>query len=383
MKRVAGLWDSLISWENLLGAARKARRGKRDGGAVQRFEFDLEANLLRLQTELTGGTYTPGPFRTHWIFRPKRRLISAAPYRDRVVHHALMNVLEPILDRHFHTHSYACRTGKGTHAAADRTQKLLGRHRYFVQMDIRKYFPSIDHSILKNLFRRKIKDSRVLRLMDLIVDHSNPQEEFVEYFPGDDLFAPFRRRSGLPVGNLTSQWFANWYLTPLDHFVTSRLRLSGYVRYCDDFIICHDSRRVLSEAIQSVRGSLAAFRLRLHTCRLHVRPSRSGLTFVGYRIWASHRLVRKANVREFRRRVWWMRRSYAAGQIEWDEIRPRLASWVGHARQANSEQLIRRLSPEWVFTRDGAVEQPRAARRRVEQQSNQLPLSQPQQEQPR
>jgi RNA-directed DNA polymerase len=112
MKRYGNLWDALVSWENLLLAARKARRGKRDRSAVQRFEFDLEANLLALQKEMMNGFYSPGDFRTHWISRPKPRLISAAPYRDRVVHHALMNVLEPILERHFHPHSYACREGK-------------------------------------------------------------------------------------------------------------------------------------------------------------------------------------------------------------------------------------------------------------------------------
>ena len=124
-------------------------------------------------------------------------MISAAPYRDRVVHHALMNVLEPILERHFHPHSYACRRGKGTHAAADRAQSLLQRHRHFVQFDIRKYFPSIDHAILKDLFRKLIKDRRVLALLDLIVDNSNEQEPTAEYFPGDDLFTPHRSRPHL------------------------------------------------------------------------------------------------------------------------------------------------------------------------------------------
>ena len=136
MKRYGGLWEKVIAWDNLLLAARKARRGKRNRAGVQRFEFDLESNLLALRLELAEGAYRPGPFRTHWITRPKARLISAAPYRDRVVHHALMNVLEPILDRHFHPHSYACRRGKGTHAAAGRVQALMRRYRYLVQMEM-------------------------------------------------------------------------------------------------------------------------------------------------------------------------------------------------------------------------------------------------------
>jgi retron-type reverse transcriptase len=383
MKRYGNLWDWLVSWDNLLLAARKARRGKRDRAAVQRFEFDVERQLVAIQMELTVGTYRPGEFSTHWIMCPKPRLISAAPYRDRVVHHALMNILEPILDRHFHPHSYACRKDKGTHAAADRLQELFRRYRYFAQFDIRKYFPSINHEILKRMFRRLVKDKDTLRLMDMVVDGSNPQEAVCEYFDGDDLFSPVTRRHGLPIGNLTSQWFANWYLTPLDHFVTSRLGLGGYVRYCDDFIICHDERDVLRHAAQEVRGFLAGMRLRIHEGKLSIRPSRAGATFVGFRLWADHRLVRKANVREFRRRVRWMRQAYAAGVIDWDDIKPRLASWIGHARQANSERLLRRLAMEWRFLRVAAEIESRPARRQLEQQSTELPIREPQQERSR
>jgi hypothetical protein len=256
----------------------------------------------------------------------------------------------------------------------------LGKYRYFVQFDVRKYFPSIDHDILKGLFRRMVKDRRVLWLMDLVVDNSNEQEPMAEYFPGDDLFAPHLRRRGLPIGNLTSQWFANWYLTGLDHYVTSLLGLGGYVRYCDDFILLHDDRDILKGAAGRVRVYLASLRLRLHEGKMQVKPSRLGLTFVGYRLWASHRLVRKANVREFRRRVRWMRQAYAARVIDWDDIKPRLASWIGHARQADSERLLRRLSREWKFMRDRAVNEPCSARRQLEQQSTELPIREPQQE---
>lgn len=363
MKRYGGLWEKVIAWENLRLAARKARRGKRDRAGVQRFEFDLESNLLALRSELADGVYRPGPFSTHWINRPKARLISAAPYRDRVVHHALMNVLEPILDRHFHPHSYACRIGKGTHAAADRVQRLMRRYRHFVQMDIRKYFPSIDHLLLKSTFRRLIKDRQVLRLMDLIVDHSNPQEPVAEYYPGDDLFSPFARRHGLPIGNLTSQWMANWYLSGLDHFLTSHLGIGSYVRYCDDFILLHDDREVLREITAKVREYLASLRLRLHEEKMCVKPVRAGTTFVGYRLWASHRLLRKQNIRQFRRRVAWMRKAYAAGVVDWKHVRPRLASWIGHARQVNSARLIRRLARDWRFRRSDSAPVAFAARR--------------------
>jgi len=188
-------------------------------------------------------------------------------------------------------------------------------------------------------------------MMDLIVDGSNEQEPVVEYFAGDDLLTPITRRRGLPIGNLTSQWFANWYLDGLDHYVTSHLGVGTYVRYCDDFILLHDNRRRLREVLAAVRDYLQDFRLRLHERRLHLRPVRAGLTFVGYRLWEEHRLLRKQNVRQFRRRIRWMREGFAAGRIEWPGVKTRLDSWIGHARQASSERLLRRLSREWRFER--------------------------------
>lgn len=354
MKRHGHLWDRIVSWENLVLAARKAQRGKRSRDAVQRFNHFQEYELFRLARELDEGTYTPGSFRTHWIDRPKPRMISAAPYRDRVVHHALMNVLEPILDRHMHPHSYACRKGKGTHAAADQMQHLMRGNRWLVQCDIRKFFPSIDHVILKDLFRRLVKDERTLKLMDLTVDRANEQEQVVDWFAGDDLFTPVKRRRGLPIGNLTSQWFANWYLTPLDHFVTSKLRIGGYVRYCDDFVMFHDERERLKAALDEVKTFLAGFRLRMHEHRLHIRRAWRDVRFVGFRLRPTHRTILKDNVVGIRRRVRWMRQQYAGERIDWKDIQPRLASWLGHARQANSERLIRRVSRDWVFARGGA-----------------------------
>ena len=351
MRTYGNLWAKVIAWENLLLAARKARRGKRNRGCGQRFELDLEYELLRLREELTARTYRPGEFRTHWITRPKPRLISAAPYRDRVIHHALMNVLEPILERHFHPHSYACRKGKGTHAAADRLRRLMRRHRYVLQCDVRKYFPSIDHEVLKRIFRRLIRDREVLSLMDLIVDHSNAQEAVVEYFAGDDLFSPHQRRRGLPIGNLTSQWLANWYLSALDFFVTDHVGIGAYVRYCDDFLLLDDDPGALRAALRKIVAKLATMRLRLHEHRSSVVPARTGARFVGYRIWPTHRLIRKPNIRQFRRRVRWMRRAYARGEAAWRDIRLRLDSWIGHARQANSERLLARVSREWRFPR--------------------------------
>lgn len=351
MKRYGYLWDRTVCFDNLSRAARLAGRGKRKNSCVQRFEFDLEHELIRLQEELITRVYRPGSFRSHWITRPKARMISAAPFRDRVVHHALMNVLEPIIDKHFHPDSFACRKGKGAHAAADRLQRFMQDRRYALQCDIRKFFPSIDHQILKQLFRTRIKDGKFLWLMDLIVDHSNPQELVQLWFAGDDLFAPVERRRGLPIGNLTSQWFANWYLDGLDHFVTSGLEIGGYVRYCDDFVLLHNDRARLHDAKDRISEWLEKRRLRLHQGKLQIRPVRAGVRFVGYRIWPTHRLLPKDNVRAFRRRVRWMRNAYAAGRIDSDAVKQRLAGWLGHAGKADSKKLLARLQQDWVFSR--------------------------------
>lgn len=380
MKRYGKLWDKIISWENFVLAAKKAQRGKRGRDDVQRFNFGLEKELLILQQELIDGSYRPGRFRSHWIYRPKARLISAAPYRDRVVHHALMNILEPILDRHFHFDSYACRKDKGTHAAANRLQQLMRRHKYALQCDIRKYFPTIDHQILKRTFRRLIKDKKLLWLTDLIVDYSNKQEKVLYWFDGDDLFTPIERAKGLPIGNLTSQWFANWYLNSLDHFITGKLGISGYVRYCDDFILLDNDRDVLKDARRKITNHLQQLRMCAHECKLSVKPVRAGLPFVGYRIWPTHKLIRKVNVKGFCRRVKWMKKAYTSGVIGWEDIKIRLDSWIGHAKQADSIHLMKRLSKEWKFTRDGTVSSPCSSRRVLEQQSEELPNSESQQE---
>lgn len=348
VKRYGNLWPAVVSWPNLVLAARKARRGKRDRGAVQRFNFHLERELLGLQRELAGGTYRPGPFTTHWISRPKARLISAAPYRDRVVHHAVMNVLEPLLDRHFHPDSYACRQGKGTHAAARRLQRLMRRYPYTLQCDVRKFFPSIDHAILKGQFRRLLKDGRLLGLMDAIVDGSNEQEPVTAEFPGDDPCWATTRRRGLPIGNLTSQWFANWYLTTFDHAVTSRLGF-GYVRYCDDFLLLADERPRLRAAVPELVERMVSLRLELHRDRMGVGPSRAGRTFVGFRVAPGSRRLRNGNVRALLRRLGWMRRALRERRAGPDEVHRRLMGWLGHAAQADAWPLVARLAAGWVF----------------------------------
>ncbi|MBI9019062.1 MAG: RNA-dependent DNA polymerase [Phycisphaerae bacterium] len=371
MKRYGKLWDKLISWDNLVLAARKSQRHKRDRVSVQNFNFDQEHQLLQLQRELIDQSYQPGQFRTHWIAKPKQRMISVAPYRDRVMHHALMNLLEPILEKHFHPDSYACQRNKGTLAAANRLQKRMNQYKYALQCDIRKFFPSLDHIVMKTVFRRLIKDQKLLWLMDLIVDSSNEQPGEMNWFAGDDLFSPIEFKKGLPIGNLTSQWFANWYLNDLDHFITSESGIGAYVRYCDDFVVLGDSKADLKNVQLEIESFLDKYRLKLHKNKLFIRPVRCGLTFVGYRLWPTHRILKKKNVHNFRRRLKWMQKSYAQGHLDWPQIKQRLNSWLGYASHANTKTLIKTLSKQWKFKRGYTDHESCYPRRQLEQQCHQ------------
>jgi retron-type reverse transcriptase len=351
MKRHGNLWKQMISFEALLCASEKARRGKRCRPAVAAFEFNLERELCRLHEELTQKTYRPGAYRTFFIHEPKKRQISAAPYRDPVVHHALVNVLEPIFESTFIADSYACRKGKGTHAAVHRCQHLSRQYRYVLKADIRKFFPSVDHQILKALLARKIKDPHVQWLIDQIIGGSNPQEVIQHCFPGNNLFTSLERRRGIPIGNQTSQFFANVYLDPLDHFVKDRLGIKGYVRYVDDFLVFSDDKKYLAEVREQIRCFLVSLRLRLHPQKNVISPVKNGIRFLGFRVFPTHRLLPKDNIRRFRRRIRDMQQSYAAGEVSLPEIQQRMMSWSGHACQADTYHLRCRLFAEMLFVR--------------------------------
>ena len=337
MKTHKRLFSKIVSFRNLLEASHKAAKGKRERPNVIAFFRRLEENLWDLSQELSERTYRPGGYTTFSIYRPKPRMISAAPFRDRVVHHALMNVIGPVLERSFIHDSYANRVGKGTHRAINRFQWFQRRYDYVLTCDIRKYFPSIDHEILKKLLRRRIADRGVLWLIDRIIDASNHQEFVCDYFLGDDLLTPISRRRGLPIGNLTSQFFANSYLTPLDHFVKEDLGCRAYLRYVDDFALFSDSKHLLQEWRGQIARFLASYRLRLHPTRVHVSPCRIGGRFLGQVVYRSHRRLTGENVRRFRSRL-----------LAWDRRPPgnpqaRVASWIGHARQADTVALLKSL----------------------------------------
>jgi RNA-directed DNA polymerase len=228
--RHTDLFGAIASFPALHAAALRAVSGKRRKPGAAAFMANLETELLRLERQLQGQSWRPGRYVEIRIRDPKPRTVSAAPFRDRVVHHALCAVVEPIFERGFIDDSYANRLGKGTHRAIARYEQFRDRHAWVLSADILRFFPAVDHAILKDVLRRRIACPATLWLLDTIIDGANPQEPVNRYFPGDDLFTPFERRRGLPIGNLTSQFFGNLYLDRLDHFVTEVLRAPGYVR---------------------------------------------------------------------------------------------------------------------------------------------------------
>jgi retron-type reverse transcriptase len=372
MKRAGNLWDDMIAFPSLLRSAELARRGKRFRPPASRFFFHLERELTRLNEELAAQTYRPGPYRTFTVHEGKPRLISAAPFRDRVVHHALTGALEPVFERSFIPDSFACRKGKGTHAAVDRCQQFARRYPYVLKADIRKYFPSIDHAILKRLIAWKIKDPQVLWLVEMLIDHGIHQAGAPTWFPGDDLFTPLERSRGLPLGNQTSQFFANVYLDPLDHFVTDRLGLR-YVRYVDDFLVFAPRKRELHDARREIERFLSGLRLEIHRDKSMVFPVTQGIRFLGYRVFPTHRRLVPENVHRFRRRMRSMQRAFAAGAIDCAAIRARLASWVGHASHANTYRLRRDLFDSMPFQR-AAAKPSHPSGRDVQQPNGERPL---------
>ncbi len=350
MKSYKNLFDKLISFENLLLAADLAKKGKGSKTSVSAFNMDLERNLWQLHQELRYQTYKPGAYREFEIYEYKKRLISAAPYRDRVVHHALCNIIEQLFDRAFIFDSYACRKNKGTHRAVNRFTKFARINRYALKCDIMKYFSSIDHLILKEIIFRKIRDEKVRWLISLIIDGSNPQEPIYEYFPGDNLFTPYERKRGIPIGNLTSQFFANVYLDGFDHFVKEKLCCVYYIRYVDDFVVFGDDKKWLWHVKNEMDNYLNQLRLKLHEKKCAVSPVELGINFLGYRVFPDHRRLRKANGYRFRRKIPFLIKEFQGSKEQQKHAVQSVKAWIAHASHADTYGLKRALLGETPFS---------------------------------
>jgi RNA-directed DNA polymerase len=320
MKRHGNLFERIASPENLRMAWLDARRGKLWQNSVQRFEANAEVNLEKIQRLLMEGKFTTSPYKTMWISEPKRREIHKLPFSpDRIVHHAIIRVIGPIWSAMYISDSYACLPGRGLHSGSRRTMEFSRKYRYCLKMDIRKFYPSIDHDTLFAIVCRKIKCSETLRLL----------REIIYSIPG---------RKGVPIGNYTSQWFGNLYLHELDQWLKQDRHVKAYLRYCDDFCLFSDDKRDLHRLAGEIETFLRE-RLKLTLSKRDVFPVARGVDFLGYRHFPDHVLLRKATATRMKRRLKILPALLAAGQITADQYRSTLASVSGWLRWADTHHL--------------------------------------------
>ncbi len=363
MKRAGHLLDRIAEPENLRLAFWKAAKGKRSQADCRLFQEELEANLDQLREQLMAGGVRVGDYRYFQVFDPKQRLICAASFRERVLHHAIMNICEPALEKTAIFDSYACRRGKGRLAAVHRAQSYARRQGWFLKMDIRKYFDSIDQEILRKMLGKRYKDNLLLDLLERIIASYHT--------------APGR---GLPIGNLTSQHFANYYLGPLDRFIKEGLRRRGYVRYMDDFVVWGESGLELREICIRVKDFLAA------ELKLEMKPNLAlnqtgrGMEFLGYRIFpGTIRLARRSKVR-FARKFRKYERAYLTGCWTERQLQQRMEALTAFTLAAESHGCRRRVIERFGVVAKGF--EPREPRGQLEQQRQELPHGEPEQEQP-
>ena len=335
---VAAIFDAITEWDNLVLAHRLAARGKRRRPTAAAFEWALADQLIDLQTALREGSYCPGGYRHFFIHEPKRRKISAAPFVDRVVHHALCNVIEPLFEARFHPHSYANRAGLGTHRAIDQVQGASQRHRFALRADVVQHFAAIDHRRLRIKLARWLDDDAVLRLIDAILasgEGALAGEYTQVYFAGDDLLAACRPR-GLPIGNLSSQFWSNVYLNDFDWFVQRELGCEAYVRYVDDFVLFSDDKAWLLECKRRIVQRLAQERLTLHVAQTQVLPTYCGIPWLGFVVYPTHRRIKRRNAVNFTRRLTRNLTDYQAGYISFAELDASVQGWINHVRYADT-----------------------------------------------
>ncbi len=351
-KTYKNLYPQICDFDHLLATYRQARKNKKQTPEMYAFHFNLEENLWDLQRELLEGSYQPAPYRNFYIYDPKQRKISAAPFRDRVVHHALCAVIEPLFERKFIEDSYANRKGKGTHKALDRAQAWVRRYAYAFKTDILKFFPSVDHLIMLDTLRQTIACPPTLALCQTILASGAgvlTDEYPIQWFPGDDLFGPLDRPRGLPIGNLTSQFWANVLLNRLDHFIKEELRCRGYLRYVDDLVIFGDSKAELWQIRAEISHYLQQLRLSLHPRKTHVLPTEQGIPLLGFRLFPTHRRLLGGSLHRARRRLRHQRRALARGDLSPQKFRQSLASWIGHVKHGDTWQLRELLLSEVIW----------------------------------
>jgi len=342
MKTYKNLYPKLCSYKNLDLAFRKASKGKNKMPYVIEFKKDLRKNLMALKRELELETYRPSRLTKFTIRDPKTRLIRKSVFKDRIVHHAIVNIIEPIYEPRFIVDNYANRLNKGTISALeklDRFKRKVSKNGrlvpyaltnnmikgYVLKADIRKFFDSIDQAKMIEILKRKIKDERVILLVNKILKNFDDKEK------------------GMPLGNMTSQFFANVYLNDLDYFIKKRLKMKYYLRYVDDFVILHENRKVLEDCKDKIEKYLKNLKLEFHPDKSKIYSLYRGIDFLGFKTFYHHRRARKRNVKGFNKKLIALKIKYKEGLIDYDKFMASIEGWFAYVMWGNTYKLRKKF----------------------------------------
>ena len=342
MVRYNNLWEKVVNFDNIYSGYLEARKGRRYKAEIMSIGSRIERIIFQMIFELNTGEWRPQQYyEFECRTEVKRRIINAPTFRDRVFHHALVRIVKPLFEKKFIYDSYACRDGKGTHKAVARLQRFIrraarqGDHVYILQCDISKYYPSIDHDVLKRQIRRTISDKRLLEAWDRLIDGFNGDTE-----------------KGLPIGALTSQLCANIYLDPLDHFAKECIRAKMYLRYMDDFIFVSTNKAELKSILADVKWFIEChLKLKLNP-KTAIFPANHGVDFAGYRTFKSRILPRKRNIKAAKIRFKDLSYKYRHGKAIIEDVRSRVASFLGYTKHCKAHKTAA-STLRWIVLRKG------------------------------
>lgn len=350
MKRYSGIYEQIYDYENLYEAYLSARRNKTQRSEVLAFTRNLEENLIELQNELIWHTYHVGRYREFYVTDPKKRLIMALPFRDRVIQWAIYRQINYLLDKRYIPISYACRIGGGTQRAVHQLQQYI-RHTpgevYVLKLDVSKYFYRIDHAVLLGILHRIFKDRELLELLQRIIDDEQGGGLF-----GIDIETGEREAGvGMPIGNLTSQMFANLYLNEADQYAKHALKAKKYIRYMDDMVIVSNDKAYLRDCWQAMDDFLASrLKLRLNRKSTIIKAN-NGIDFCGHRVWRDHIKLRKKAALKMKHRLRWLKRAYARGEVDLQTVTASLTSYFGLLSHCDSFELRKSILKDLVLVR--------------------------------
>ncbi len=343
MKTYKNIYRKVCKFDNLMLAFRRARKGKSKRDYVIRFESELQKNLKCLQNDLINKTYFPSDLKKFIIRDPKTRTIHASIFRDRIVHHAIINILNPIYEKIFIYDSFASRKTKGTHKAVKRFEYFVRKvskngslvkkstsnnsiKGYVLKADFRHYFDTINQEVLIEILRKKIEDESLIWLIKSVLKN----------FEAD-------KKIGMPLGNYTSQFFANIYLNELDYYIKHTLKAKYYIRYVDDFVILHKNKKRLEYFLKHINYFLPCLKIKLHEDKTEVHALKNGITFLGYRVFYHYKLLKKKNIRYFRKKLEKNLTLYKNNEISLEQLESRINGWLGYAKFGNTYNFRQKI----------------------------------------